>query len=179
MFCLFVGYEEIQAQDLAVDAARGRHARRQKSYMPVAAICVTIIADLVGTLDDPELPANWSAPTLLMLPDAATPAGDCVSEIVSTREGDNMWPGPWRKPLGRVPSPPSLLRFSCTICNEDCECPILRIQIKFKILWINLVSKNYPCSVASPPPPPAHSPGAALQLALRPHWPTPPDLLCG
>jgi hypothetical protein len=28
VFCLFVGYEENQAQELAVDAARGRHARR-------------------------------------------------------------------------------------------------------------------------------------------------------
>jgi hypothetical protein len=32
-----------------VDAARGRHARRQESHMPVAAICVAIIADLVGS----------------------------------------------------------------------------------------------------------------------------------
>jgi hypothetical protein len=32
-----------------VDADRGRHARRQKSHMPVAAICVAIIADLVGS----------------------------------------------------------------------------------------------------------------------------------
>jgi hypothetical protein len=47
IFCLFVGYEENQAQELSVDAARGRHARRQKSHMPVAAICVVIIADLV------------------------------------------------------------------------------------------------------------------------------------
>jgi hypothetical protein len=31
-----------------VDAARGRHARRQESHVPVAAICVTIVADLVG-----------------------------------------------------------------------------------------------------------------------------------
>jgi hypothetical protein len=54
IFCLFVGYEENQAQELAVDAARGRHARRQKGRMPVAAIFVAIIADLVGsdTLED-------------------------------------------------------------------------------------------------------------------------------
>jgi hypothetical protein len=32
-----------------VDASRGRHSRRQKSHMPVAAICVAIIADLVGS----------------------------------------------------------------------------------------------------------------------------------
>ena len=32
-----------------MDAARGRHARRQKSHMPVAAICVAIVADLVGS----------------------------------------------------------------------------------------------------------------------------------
>ena len=32
-----------------MDASRGRHARRQKSHMPVAAICVAIIADLVGS----------------------------------------------------------------------------------------------------------------------------------
>ena len=31
VFCLFVGYEEKQAQELAVDASRGRHARRQKA----------------------------------------------------------------------------------------------------------------------------------------------------
>jgi hypothetical protein len=30
-----------------VDAARGRHARRQESHMQVEAICVTIVADLV------------------------------------------------------------------------------------------------------------------------------------
>ena len=35
VFCLFVGYEENQTQELAVDASRGRHARRQKSHMPV------------------------------------------------------------------------------------------------------------------------------------------------
>ncbi len=49
IFCLFVGYEENQAPELAVDASRGRHARRQKSHMQVAAICVAIIADLVGS----------------------------------------------------------------------------------------------------------------------------------
>jgi hypothetical protein len=50
IFCLFVGYEKNQAQELSVDAARGRHARRQKSHMPVEAICVAIIADLVGSV---------------------------------------------------------------------------------------------------------------------------------
>jgi len=49
VFCLFVGKEENQAQELAVDAARGRHARRQKSHMPVAVVCVSIVADLVGS----------------------------------------------------------------------------------------------------------------------------------
>ena len=49
VFCLFVGYEENQTQELAVDASRGGHARRQKSHMPGAAICVAIIADLVGS----------------------------------------------------------------------------------------------------------------------------------
>ncbi len=38
---LFVGEEEDQAQELAVDA-------RQESHVPVVAICVTIVADLVG-----------------------------------------------------------------------------------------------------------------------------------
>ena len=56
VFCLFVGYEENQAQELAVDAARGRHARRscrQESHMPVALTCVAIVADLVGgSLED-------------------------------------------------------------------------------------------------------------------------------
>jgi len=46
---LFVGEEEDQAQEIAVDAARGRHARRQESHVPVVAICVTIVADLVGS----------------------------------------------------------------------------------------------------------------------------------
>ena len=32
-----------------MDASRGRHARRQKSHMPVAAVCVAIVADLVGS----------------------------------------------------------------------------------------------------------------------------------
>jgi hypothetical protein len=49
VFCLFVGYEENQTQELVVDASRGRHSRRQNSHMSVAAICVTIIADLVGS----------------------------------------------------------------------------------------------------------------------------------
>jgi hypothetical protein len=30
---MFIGYEQNQAQDLAVDAARGRHARRRDSRM--------------------------------------------------------------------------------------------------------------------------------------------------
>ncbi len=46
---LFVGWEEGQAQEPAVDAARGGHTRRQESHMPVAAICVTVVADLVGS----------------------------------------------------------------------------------------------------------------------------------
>ena len=32
-----------------MDAARGRHERRQESHVSVAAICVTIIADLAGS----------------------------------------------------------------------------------------------------------------------------------
>ncbi len=32
-----------------MDAARGRHTRRQESHMPVTAICVTLVADLVGS----------------------------------------------------------------------------------------------------------------------------------
>ena len=46
---LFVGWEGDEAQEPAVDTARGGHARRQKSHMPGAAICVAIIADLVGS----------------------------------------------------------------------------------------------------------------------------------
>jgi hypothetical protein len=46
---VFVGEEEDQAQELAVDAARGRHARRQESHVSVVAICVTTVADLVGS----------------------------------------------------------------------------------------------------------------------------------
>jgi hypothetical protein len=33
VICLFLGYEENQTQELAVDASRGRHARRQKSHI--------------------------------------------------------------------------------------------------------------------------------------------------
>ena len=50
VFCL-LDMKKYQAQELAVDAARGRYARRQKSHLPVAAICAAIatsIADLVG-----------------------------------------------------------------------------------------------------------------------------------
>jgi hypothetical protein len=36
--CLFVGEEEDHAHDLAVDATRGRHARRQECHLSVAAI---------------------------------------------------------------------------------------------------------------------------------------------
>jgi len=36
---LFVGEGEDQAQELAVDAARGRHARRQERHVPVAEMC--------------------------------------------------------------------------------------------------------------------------------------------
>ena len=32
-----------------MDAARGRHERRQENHVPVAAICVTLVADLVGS----------------------------------------------------------------------------------------------------------------------------------
>ena len=49
VFCLFVGYEENETQELAVDASRGRHARLQKSHMQVASILVAIIADLVSS----------------------------------------------------------------------------------------------------------------------------------
>ena len=49
VICLFVGYEENETQELAVDASRGRHARRQKSHMQVASILVAIIADLVSS----------------------------------------------------------------------------------------------------------------------------------
>ena len=49
IFSLFIGEEEDQSQEIAVDAAQGRHARRQESHVPVAAICVTIVADHVGS----------------------------------------------------------------------------------------------------------------------------------
>ena len=45
---LLVGGEEEQAQELAVDTSRGRHAR-QKSHLPIALIRVTIVADVVGS----------------------------------------------------------------------------------------------------------------------------------
>jgi hypothetical protein len=52
--CLLVGEEEDQAQELAMDTARGRHARRQKGHLPIALVWVTVVADLVssGALED-------------------------------------------------------------------------------------------------------------------------------
>jgi hypothetical protein len=52
--CLLVGEEENQAQELAMDTARGRHARRQKGHLPIALVWVTLVADLVssGALED-------------------------------------------------------------------------------------------------------------------------------
>jgi hypothetical protein len=52
--CLFVGEEEKQTQELAMDASRGRHACRQESHLPIALIWVTIVANLVssGALED-------------------------------------------------------------------------------------------------------------------------------
>jgi hypothetical protein len=47
--CLLVGEEEDQAQELAMDTARGRHARRQKGHLPIASIWVTVVADLVSS----------------------------------------------------------------------------------------------------------------------------------
>jgi hypothetical protein len=42
-----------------VNATRGRHTRRQESHMPVAAIRVTIVADLVGSAaQDPLRPGH-------------------------------------------------------------------------------------------------------------------------
>jgi hypothetical protein len=46
--CLLVGEEEDQAQELAMDTARGRHARRQKGHLLIALVWVTVVADLVG-----------------------------------------------------------------------------------------------------------------------------------
>ena len=81
VFCLFVGYEENQAQGLAVDASRGRHARRQKSHMPVAVICVAIIADLVGSgaLEDVARVVGV-AELALMLP-YLTSADEIVAQV--------------------------------------------------------------------------------------------------
>jgi hypothetical protein len=52
--CLLVGEEEDQVQELAMDASRGRHARRQESHLPIALMWVTIVADLFssGALED-------------------------------------------------------------------------------------------------------------------------------
>jgi hypothetical protein len=36
--CLLIGEEEDQAQELAMDTARGRHARRQKGHLPIALV---------------------------------------------------------------------------------------------------------------------------------------------
>jgi hypothetical protein len=84
VFCLFVGYEENQAQELAVDAARGGHARLQKSHMPVAAICVAIIADLVGSgaLEDVVRVVGVAELALSL------PIVTCTFEIVCTYCGE-------------------------------------------------------------------------------------------
>jgi hypothetical protein len=52
--CLLVGEEEDQAQELAMDTARGRNARRQKGHLPIELVCVTVVADLVsrGAFED-------------------------------------------------------------------------------------------------------------------------------
>jgi hypothetical protein len=52
--CLLVGEEEHQAQELAMDASRGRHACRQERHLPIALMWATIVADLVssGALED-------------------------------------------------------------------------------------------------------------------------------
>ena len=47
--CLLVGEEEDQAQELAMDASRCRHACRQERHLPIALIWVTIAADLVSS----------------------------------------------------------------------------------------------------------------------------------
>ena len=80
----FVGYEENQTQELAVDASRGRHARRQKSHMPVAAICVAIIADLVGSgaLEDVVRVVGVAELALSL------PIVTCTFEIVCTYCGE-------------------------------------------------------------------------------------------
>ena len=74
-------HEEDQAQELAVDAARGRHERRQESHVPVAAICVTIIADLVGggALED-VVRVVGVAELALMLP-YLTSADEIVAQV--------------------------------------------------------------------------------------------------
>jgi hypothetical protein len=60
-----------------VDAARGRHARRQENHMPVAAMCVTIVADLVGI----GARVRWGRP-------AATCAeGKTAGEILGRKVG--------------------------------------------------------------------------------------------
>jgi hypothetical protein len=130
IFCLFVGYEENQAQELSMDAARGRHARRQKSYKPVAVICVAIIADLVGSgaLED-VVRVVGVAELALSLPIVTcafeiVANGDVYQQIVLPRHADvadfeigacNTWSCAqvqleawWRQELmwSQAPSPP-------------------------------------------------------------------------
>jgi hypothetical protein len=49
IFCLFVGYEENQAQELSVDAARGRHARRRECVLFIG----TQFSNLYTAVDTP------------------------------------------------------------------------------------------------------------------------------
>jgi hypothetical protein len=80
-------HEEDQVQELAVDAARDRHEGRQENHVPVAAICVTIIADLVGSgaLEDVARVVGV-AELALMLP-YLTSADEIVAQVdVQQRE---------------------------------------------------------------------------------------------
>ncbi len=74
-------HEEDQAQELAVDAAQGRHERRQENHVPVAAICVTIIADLVGSGALEDVARVVGVAELAFMMPSLTSADEIVAEV--------------------------------------------------------------------------------------------------
>ena len=80
IICLFVGEEEDQAQELTVDAARGRHARRQESHLPVAAIWVTVAADLVGSAHEDLIRVGGVAELALIQRDLLTSGNEIMAQ---------------------------------------------------------------------------------------------------
>ena len=69
-----------------MDASRGRHARRQKSHLPVATICVAIIADLVCNRAFEDVVRVVGVAELAL----SLPIVTCTFEIVVNSDVDHM-----------------------------------------------------------------------------------------